>query len=78
MGSPEIRVDTVGMKFISQLSNNQAYYQAIGVAHVGEGFLYYSRLVDIFVFDEDGFSDTISERDPTYFTEQPLFPIVYN
>ena len=78
MGSPEIRVDTVGMKFISQLSNNRAYYQAIGIAHLGEGFLYYSRIVDICVFDEDGFSDTISERDVTYFTDQPLFPIVFN
>jgi hypothetical protein len=75
IGSPEIRTDTVGMTFVSQLSDQQRYYQAIGLSEIDNGFGIYGRKINITVSDIEKYMDIITEKDLAAFSDSPLFPI---
>jgi hypothetical protein len=76
VGSPEIKTDTVGMTFISQLSDQQKYYQAIGLSHLSDDFVFYDRKIKITAFDNENYRDIITEDDQASFADSPLFPII--
>lgn len=75
MGAEEFRTFPMIMRQDSILTENTAYYQAIGPSNISGDFLFYDRSMDIYVSDNEKYSDLKTLDDTYVFVDQPLFPI---